>query len=37
MLEKANMKIINLFGDYVLNNFDELKSDRLIIVAQKIN
>ena len=37
MLEKANMKIINLFGDYDLNNFDELKSDRLIILAQKIN
>ena len=36
MLEKANMKIINLFGDYDLNNFDEQKSDRLIILAKKL-
>ena len=36
MLEKTNMKIINLFGDYDLNNFDEQKSDRLIILAKKL-
>jgi hypothetical protein len=30
------MKIINLFGDYDLNNFDEQKSDRLIILAKKL-
>ena len=29
-----NMKIINKFGDYSLNGFDENKSDRLIIIAK---
>jgi len=35
MLEKANMKIIDVFGDYSLNNFHAINSDRLIIVAKK--
>jgi len=29
------MKIIHLFGDYELNNFDESASQRLIIIAEK--
>ena len=37
MLEKANMKIIDLFGDYSLNNFNAINSDRLIIVAKRNN
>ena len=35
MLKKANMKIIDVFGDYSLNNFHAINSDRLIIVAKK--
>ena len=35
MLEKAKMKIVNVVGDYNLNHFNALKSDRLIILAQK--
>jgi hypothetical protein len=35
MLEKAKMKIVNVAGDYNLNHFNALKSDRLIILAQK--
>lgn len=35
MLEKANLKIIDLFGDYKLSDFNALHSDRLIILATK--
>ena len=35
MLEKANLKIIDLFGDYSLSDFNALHSDRLIILAMK--
>ncbi len=31
----SNLKIINLFGDYDLNVFNENSSERLIIIAQK--
>ena len=34
-LKQTGFKIINLLGDYDLNTFDELNSDRLIIVAIK--
>jgi SAM-dependent methyltransferase len=34
-LHANKLKILNLFGDYSLNKFDELTSDRLIIIAQK--
>ena len=37
MLEKANMKIIDLFGDYSLNNFNAINSERLIIIAKRNN
>ncbi|MCX6296312.1 MAG: class I SAM-dependent methyltransferase [Bacteroidetes bacterium] len=33
--EANNLKIVNLLGNYQLNPFDELNSDRLIIVARK--
>ena len=36
MLEKANMKIVEIFGDYALKDFNAKKSDRLIIIAKKI-
>ncbi|MEN8927757.1 MAG: class I SAM-dependent methyltransferase [Flavobacteriales bacterium] len=35
LFSQTNMKIIATFGDYGLNEFDEKKSDRLIIVAKK--
>ena len=35
MLKNANLKIINLFGNYSLNEFDAQNSDRLIILSQK--
>ncbi len=35
LIERANMKIINLFGNYALNEFNAQNSDRLIILAQK--
>jgi SAM-dependent methyltransferase len=35
MLLPHQMKIINVFGDYQLNNFDENNSPRLIFVAEK--
>lgn len=34
-LQKAGLKIVDLWGDYELNDFDALHSNRLIIVAQK--
>lgn len=33
----AGMNIIHLFGDYNLNGFDAVNSDRLIIIAKKIS
>ena len=35
MIKNANMNIINLFGNYSLNEFDAQSSDRLIILSQK--
>lgn len=35
LFSHTNMKIITTFGNYSLEEFDEEKSDRLIIVAQK--
>jgi len=35
MFEKSGFKILNHFGDYALNPFDEIKSDRLIFICQK--
>ena len=35
LLLKSNFKILRTFGDFDLNPFDEAKSDRLIIIAQK--
>lgn len=35
MLKQCGFRILNLFGDYTLNSFDEQKSERLIIKAQK--
>ena len=34
-LQKAGMNVVDLWGDYELNDFNVLHSDRLIIVAQK--
>lgn len=34
-LQDAGLKVINLWGDYELNDFDVINSNRLIIVAQK--
>ena len=34
-LQKAGLNVVDLWGDYELNNFDVLHSNRLIIVAQK--
>ena len=34
-LQNAGLKVINLWGDYELNDFDVINSNRLIIVAQK--
>ena len=30
-----NLKVTHTFGDYALNTFDEAKSDRLILIAEK--
>jgi len=35
MLRKNNITTRNIFGDYMLNPFDEINSDRLILVAEK--
>jgi SAM-dependent methyltransferase len=35
LLQKAGLKIIDLWGNYEKNDFDVLKSNRLIIIAQK--
>ena len=37
MLKKANMKIVDVFGDYSLNDFNAIDSDRLIIISRKLN
>jgi SAM-dependent methyltransferase len=37
MFANSGFKILNYFGDYSLNPFDELKSDRLIFICQKNN
>ena len=37
MLKKANMKIVDVFGDYSLNEFNAIDSDRLIIISRKLN
>ena len=34
-LKNADLKIINIFGNYRLENFDELTSERLIIICKK--
>ena len=34
-LQKAGMNVVDLWGDYELNDFNALHSNRLIIVAQK--
>jgi len=34
LFNKSGLKIINYYGDYNLSEFDELKSDRLILVAK---
>lgn len=36
MLEKAGLKIIDVFGNYKLEEFNEQSSDRLIMVCKKI-
>ena len=35
LFEKSGLKIINLWGDYSLNDFNAFHSPRLIILAQK--
>lgn len=35
LLDKTNLKIDSIFGDYNLNPFDEVNSDRLILVGSK--
>ena len=35
MIEKANLKVINIFGNYSLDEFNAVESDRLILLAQK--
>ena len=37
MLKKANMKIVDVFGDYSLNEFNAIDSDRLIIISRKLD
>jgi SAM-dependent methyltransferase len=36
MLEKSGLQLIEKFGDYALNPFDENKSDRLIMICKKL-
>ncbi len=35
MFDKNNLTIKNIFGDYMMNEFDENNSDRMIMVAEK--
>jgi ubiquinone/menaquinone biosynthesis C-methylase UbiE len=34
-LKRSGLQVVNIYGDYALNNFNESESDRLIIFAQK--
>jgi hypothetical protein len=34
--EKANLKILNIFGSYDLMEFDMYQSDRMIFIAEKL-
>tara|TARA_R110002049_G_scaffold302495_2_gene495421 strand:+ start:5425 stop:6159 length:735 start_codon:yes stop_codon:yes gene_type:complete len=34
-LEKADLELIHIFGDYQLGDFDESESDRLILISRK--
>ena len=36
-LESAGLKIMNTFGDYNLNDFDAQNSERLVLIAHKLN
>jgi SAM-dependent methyltransferase len=36
-LKEAGLEILHTFGDYLLNTFDENKSDRLILICKKIS
>jgi SAM-dependent methyltransferase len=33
--QRAGLKILDIFGDYELNDYNAIKSDRLILIAQK--
>lgn len=35
LIEKSGLLLLNVFGDYNLNPFDEEKSDRLILIGKK--
>jgi hypothetical protein len=35
LVDKAGLKIINLWGDYDFNDFDAINSQRLILLLQK--
>ena len=35
MISKANLSIVDMFGDYELNEFNINYSDRLIIICKK--
>jgi len=35
MLSSSGLKLVETFGDYALNEFDENKSDRLILICKK--
>lgn len=37
MFEKSGFEILNYFGDFSLNPFDESRSDRLIFICRKAN
>ena len=37
LFEKSGFMILNHFGDYSLNPYNEIKSDRLIFICQKAN
>jgi SAM-dependent methyltransferase len=36
LFQKAGLRIVRMFGDYALNDYDPAQSDRLILVAEKI-
>jgi hypothetical protein len=35
MIEDAGLQIVNIFGNYLLKDYNPLESDRLILLAQK--